>query len=100
MVLTAGVFLLSGHYVCDCIYPDRSPDDLSDPWMILNDATVILTNGAEICEQRSSLGYILFYKRNVRTHAAPRPVWGRPEVNEVVVTCCLFVFLGCGYLCL
>ncbi|XP_056906052.1 ubiquitin carboxyl-terminal hydrolase 29-like isoform X2 [Takifugu flavidus] len=53
-----------GHYVCDCIYPDRSSDDFSDPWMMLNDATVYPTNGAEVCEQRSRLGYILFYKRN------------------------------------
>lgn len=71
--MTAAVSLLSGHYVCDCIYPDRSADDLSDPWMILNDSTVILTNGAQICEQRSRLGYILFYKRNVRTHLTPNP---------------------------
>lgn len=66
-VLTAAISLLPGHYVSDCIYPDRSPDDLSDPWMILNDAVVIPATGADVCEQRSRLGYILFYKRNVST---------------------------------
>ncbi|XP_031148544.1 ubiquitin carboxyl-terminal hydrolase 37-like [Sander lucioperca] len=54
-----------GHYICDGVHPDDSPDDPSDRWLSFNDSVVFETTGSMVCEHQQQEAYILFYKRHV-----------------------------------
>ncbi|KAM7368286.1 hypothetical protein PAMP_014521 [Pampus punctatissimus] len=53
----------TGHYVCDSVHPDESPDDTTDRWLTFNDSVVTETTGHSVCQQRKNAAYILFYKQ-------------------------------------
>ncbi|XP_018522530.1 ubiquitin carboxyl-terminal hydrolase 37 [Lates calcarifer] len=53
----------AGHYICDGIHPDDSPDEPTDRWLTFNDSAVSETTGWSTCEKRQRTAYILFYRR-------------------------------------
>ncbi|XP_039672041.1 ubiquitin carboxyl-terminal hydrolase 29-like [Perca fluviatilis] len=54
-----------GHYICDGVHPDDSPDDPRDRWLSFNDSVVYETTGSLVCELQQQEAYILFYKRQM-----------------------------------
>ncbi|XP_032387005.1 probable ubiquitin carboxyl-terminal hydrolase 4 [Etheostoma spectabile] len=54
-----------GHYICDGVHPDDSPDDPRDRWLSFNDSVVFRTSGSAVCRHQKQDAYILFYKRQV-----------------------------------
>ncbi|XP_005740929.1 ubiquitin carboxyl-terminal hydrolase 37-like, partial [Pundamilia nyererei] len=54
----------SGHYICNSVHPDASPQVTSDPWLTYNDAQVLHATGCAVFEEQQHSAYILFYKRN------------------------------------
>ncbi|XP_019201866.1 ubiquitin carboxyl-terminal hydrolase 26 [Oreochromis niloticus] len=54
----------SGHYICNSVHPEASPQATSDPWLTYDDARVLHTTGSAVFEEQQHSAYILFYKRN------------------------------------
>ncbi|XP_071058074.1 uncharacterized protein [Pseudochaenichthys georgianus] len=52
-----------GHYICDSVHPDDSPDKPTDRWLTFNDLEVFKTTGVSVCKQQKESAYILFYKK-------------------------------------
>ncbi|KAK5880427.1 hypothetical protein CesoFtcFv8_023457 [Champsocephalus esox] len=52
-----------GHYICDSVHPDDSPDKPTDRWLTFNDLDVFKTTGVSVCKQQKKSAYILFYKK-------------------------------------
>ncbi|KAK5903887.1 hypothetical protein CgunFtcFv8_007632 [Champsocephalus gunnari] len=52
-----------GHYICDSVHPDDSPDKPTDRWLTFNDLDVFKTTGVSVCKQQKESAYILFYKK-------------------------------------
>ncbi|KAM7374723.1 hypothetical protein PAMP_007364 [Pampus punctatissimus] len=55
----------TGHYICDSVHPDESPDETTDCWLTFNDSAVTETTGESVCRQRQDSAYILFYKQQI-----------------------------------
>ncbi|XP_028450175.1 ubiquitin carboxyl-terminal hydrolase 37-like [Perca flavescens] len=60
-----------GHYICNGVHPDDSPDDPRDRWLSFNDSVVFETTSSIVCELQQREAYILFYKRQDTTTATP-----------------------------
>nr|XP_020472944.1 ubiquitin carboxyl-terminal hydrolase 37-like isoform X2 [Monopterus albus] len=66
-----------GHYICDAVHPDNSPEEPTDRWITYNDAAVSGTTSESVCEQRQKSAYILFYKKCVE----------RKQANNSLTSC-------------
>ncbi|XP_047449394.1 ubiquitin carboxyl-terminal hydrolase 29-like [Mugil cephalus] len=55
----------AGHYISDGLHPDHTLEDHSDRWLLYNDAQVLETTGAFVCETRQKTAYVLFYQKRM-----------------------------------
>uniref|UniRef100_H3BYI1 USP domain-containing protein n=1 Tax=Tetraodon nigroviridis TaxID=99883 RepID=H3BYI1_TETNG len=53
----------SGHYVCDGVYRNASPENGNTCWATYNDDLVQETTVSHVCQQRQTTAYLLFYQK-------------------------------------
>uniref|UniRef100_H3BW01 ubiquitinyl hydrolase 1 n=1 Tax=Tetraodon nigroviridis TaxID=99883 RepID=H3BW01_TETNG len=53
----------SGHYVCDGVYRNASPENGNTCWLTYDDDSVKETSVGHVCQQRQTTAYLLFYQK-------------------------------------